>query len=108
MNRNLCSLVLSRHEILRRDQDDKFALETGFGEACLDVAREADEEGLVQLRNFLRDADDAIGAEDLDDFLRELVDAVAALVEREREVEIAILVEKVNSRGRFRRQETSE
>src|SRR4051812_45585249 len=81
-------------KILRSDQDDKFAFKAGFGETRLDVTGEADEEGLVQLRHFLRDADDAIGAENLDDFRRELVDPVAALVKRQREVEVAILVEK--------------
>jgi hypothetical protein len=62
----------------------------------------------VQLGDLASDADDAVGAERGHDLVGELVDAVAAFIEGDRVVKIAILFEKRGARGRFRGKESGE
>ena len=93
------SRVNSELEIKRRNQQDEFALETGFREARLNPGHPAYEERFVQLRYLLGHTHHALRTQRGDNFIHRLVNAVTALVQGERVGEIAVFIEEGNPRG---------
>ena len=71
-------------------------------EVPVGVGGATDEPSLVKFGDLAGDADHAVGAEGSDDFIGELVDTVAAFVEREGDFEVAIFLEEGGACGRFR------